>query len=68
MRTMKERRDHYREMEGKMSQEEIMRAMPADELRMNAKKGGVDAIAELERREFEKARHIVPQSDIDIGV
>ncbi len=51
-----------------MSQEEIMRAMPADELRMNAKKGGVDAIAELERREFEKARHIVPQSDIDIGV
>lgn len=65
---MKERREHYHEMEGKMTQEEIMRAMPTDELRMNAKKGGVDAIAELERREFEKARYIVPQPDIDIGV
>lgn len=68
MRSPKERRDYYREIEGTMTQDEIMRAMPIDELRMNANKGGVDAIAELERREFEKTRYIVPQSDIDIGV
>lgn len=68
MRTQKERRDYYREMEGTMTQDEIMREMPNDELRMNANKGGVAAIAELERRDFEKTRYIVPQSDIDIGV
>jgi len=68
MRTQKERRDYYREMEGTMTQDQIMREMPNDELRMNANKGGVDAIAELERREFEKTRYIVPQPDIDIGV
>jgi hypothetical protein len=55
-------------MEGVMTQDEIMREMPNDELRMNANKGGVDAIAELERREFEKTRYIIPQPDIDIGV
>lgn len=68
MRSSKERREHYRRMEGVMTQDEIMREMPNDELRMNANKGGVDAIAELERREFEKTRYIIPQPDIDIGV
>lgn len=68
MRSLKERREHYRKMEGTMTHDEIIREMPNDELRMNVRKGGVDAIAELERREFEKARHIIPQPDIDIGV
>jgi len=68
MRTPEVRRNYYREMEGMMTQDEIMRTMPLDELRMNVRKGGVDAIAELERREFEKTRYIIPQPDIDIGV
>lgn len=68
MRSSKERREHYRRMEGVMTQDEIMREMPNDELRMNVRKGGIDAIAELERREFEKTRYIIPQPDIDIGV
>ena len=68
MRSSKERREHYRRMEGVMTQDEIMREMPNDELRMNVRKGGIDAIAELEPREFEKTRYIIPQPDIDIGV
>jgi hypothetical protein len=69
MRTLKERREYYRSIEGTMTQEEIMRNMPDDELRYNAlRKHGVDAIAELERRETKKANHIIPQPNIDIGV
>ena len=68
MRTLKERRQYYRNIEGTMPQEEIIRSMSDAEIRMNARKGGVDAIAELERRENEKANHVTPQPNIDIGV
>ena len=68
MRTLRQRREYYRKMEGTIPQGELMYVMPDDELRMNARKGGVDAIKELERRETEKANHITPQPDIDIGV
>lgn len=46
-----------------------MREMPDDELRYNAlHKHGVAAITELARRETEKANHIIPQPEIDVGV
>ena len=51
-----------------MSRNEIVRSMDEIELRRNARKGGKDAIEELTRRESEKARHVTPQPEIDIGV
>lgn len=68
MRTLRQRREYYRKMEGKLTQDEVLCSMPDDELRMNARKGGIAAITELERRENEKSRRIISQSDIDIGV
>lgn len=68
MRTLQQRREYYRKMEGKLTQDEVLRSMPDDELRMNARKGGIAAITELERRETKKANHITSQSKIDIGV
>lgn len=50
MRTLQQRREYYRKMEGKLTQDEVLRSMPDDELRMNARKGGIAAITELERR------------------
>jgi len=46
MSTRQERRKLYRTM----TTEEIINGMPLSELRQNARKGGVLAIAELDRR------------------
>lgn len=68
MRTQKERREYYRKMKDVIPQGDLMYIMPDDELRMNVRKGGVDAIAEFERRETKKVNHIISQPEIDIGI
>lgn len=74
MKTLRSRREYYRGIQDTMTQEEIIRTMPIDELRMNARKGGKDAIKELERRNAAVMRAnrilagIIPDNDIDIGV
>lgn len=65
MMTIKERRQKYIAMENKgFTDEELIRVMPYDELKMNARKGGKLAIKELRRREIE----FLKTSDLDLGV
>ena len=63
-----ERRKRYQSM----TASDIVRVMPAKELEHNARKGGVMAIAEQERR-MNEAMHspadmIMPDPELDIGV
>jgi len=62
MTTQSEKRAMYRTM----TAEEIVTSMSNAELRRNARKGGVMAIAELARREAEKLPQ--PTPELDIGV
>lgn len=65
MMTTKERRQKYLAMEKKgFTDEEIIRVMPDDELRMNAKKGGELVIKELRRREIA----LLETPPLDLGV
>ena len=69
MRTQQERRNYYRKIAGTMTQEEILRSMPDDELRMNARKGGSGALLELQRREnVDRVAFSNKSNDIDVGV
>lgn len=65
MMTHKERRQKYLAMEKKgFTDEELIRVMPYEELKMNARRGGELAIRELRRREIE----FLKTSDLDLGV
>jgi len=62
MTSQGEKRAQYRTM----TAEDIVTSMSYTELRRNARKGGVMAIAELARREAEKLPQ--PTSELNIGV
>ena len=48
MKTLKERREYYRSIEGTMTQEEIIQSMPDDELRANARFFHISAASQTE--------------------
>ena len=70
MRSMHERRDHYRKMEAKhLTPDEIIESMPLDELRMNARKGGVLAIRELKKRDaLASLKTTLDDKPLDLGI
>jgi len=65
MLTLQERRRKYLAMEKKgFTDEELIRVMPYDELKMNVRKGGELVIKELKRREIA----LLETPDLDLGV
>lgn len=65
MMTPKERRQKYLAMERKgFTDDEVIRLMDDDELKMNARKGGELAIKELRRREIA----LLETPPLDLGV
>lgn len=70
MQTIKERRQKYAAMESKgFTAEKVVELMDMDELKMNARKGGVLAKKELKRREaIAKLMPIPTDRDLDLGI
>jgi len=64
---MKMTKPQKRKMYHEMTVEEICESMSPQELQVNARKGGVAAIAEVKRRK-DGYVHIPPTPELDIGV
>lgn len=74
MKSIRERREYYRRLEGKhFTPEEIVHLMDYDELMMNVRKGGALAIIEAEKREIKKKERLdslkttLSPNPLDIG-